>query len=103
MNVGDGPSSQVEQPSVKVFDGQKEVKKIEITFNNGKILDIESSLLKEDMAYNRVTLVDNTSKRIFELKYDAGEGRINTVERKIMPSENVQVISIISLNSLNKK
>jgi|SRR5919199_501834 hypothetical protein len=95
--VGNGPSSQVEQPSVKVFDGRKEVKKIEITFNNGKILDIESSLLKEDMAYDRVTLVDNPSQRIFELKYDTGEGRrINTVERKIMPYENVQVISIVS-------
>ena len=102
--VSSGPSSPVEQPNVKVFDGNKEVKKIEITFNNGKILDILSSLIKEDIGYNRVTLVDNPLQRIFELRYSAREGgRINAVERKIMPYENVQTISIISLDSTNKK
>jgi hypothetical protein len=100
-----GPSSpSIEQPKVKVFDGNKEVKKIEINLNNGKILDILSSLIKEDIGYIRVTLVDNPLQRIFELRYSAREGgRINAVERKIMPYENVQTISIISLDSTNKK
>src|SRR5919197_5508364 len=97
-------SSPFQSHHVKVFDGNKEVKKIEITFNNGKILDILSSLIKEDIGYNRVTLVDNPLQRIFELRYSAREGgRVNTIERKIMPYENVQTISIISLDSTNKK